>query len=68
MIHGFKVLVLMVFAAVVAAVMVGCAVPEDQQGDGGGDGASAAPVVQGLVLLLAIWANTRVFARLGGVR
>ena len=28
--------------------------------------AFAVPVVQGLVLLLAIWANTKVFARLGG--
>jgi simple sugar transport system permease protein len=30
--------------------------------------AFAVPVAQGLVLLLAIWANTRVFARLGGGR
>ena len=30
--------------------------------------AFAVPVVQGLVLLLAIWANTKVFARLGGGR
>lgn len=30
--------------------------------------AFAVPVVQGVVLLLAIWANTKVFARLGGVR
>lgn len=30
--------------------------------------AFAVPVVQGLVLLLAIWANTKVFARIGGGR
>lgn len=30
--------------------------------------AFAVPVVQGVVLLLAIWANTKVFARLGGGR
>ncbi|MEW6637949.1 MAG: ABC transporter permease, partial [Actinomycetota bacterium] len=30
--------------------------------------AFAVPIAQGLVLLLAIWANTKVFARLGGGR